>query len=165
MDDNLVSRVQGAVAGDPLLETWGLSTTPAISYYARPATSGMTGLSRKCRWNFHMRCRNLHSLHPTLPILEPDRRDPDRPELDRPETDRPDRTGLERHPRSRGFPSRIKNLGPCFGTNGHFRRDPDPEPNAVFHGFPIPCILMGSLCSADVAPVWSGRSDSSSGQP
>ena len=65
---------------------------------------------------------------------------------DRNRTARPDRTGLERHLRSRGFPSRIKDhgswikahgslfkdqgsrildLGPCFGMNGHPGRDTD----------------------------------------
>ena len=46
---------------------------------------------------------------PELDRPEPDRPEPDRPEPDRPEPDRPTRP--ERHPRSRGFPSKIKDQG------------------------------------------------------
>ena len=67
--------------------------------------------------------------------LEPDRLEPDRPtrptgtgptrsrptsEPDRPEPDRPTRLD-----RTRGFPSRIMDHAPCFGMNGHPRRDLD----------------------------------------
>merc|ERR1712110_763009 len=79
-----------------------------------------------------------------------DRNQTDQNRTDRNRTARPDQTGPERHPRSRGFPSRIKDqgsdhgsrikhpgsrikdkgsrikdLGPCFGMNEHPGRDTD----------------------------------------
>ena len=51
------------------------------------------------------------------------------------------------------LPSSIKDLGPCFGTNGHFRRDPDMIsrlPDTTSHFLSV---FIGFRCSNKVKMV------------